>query len=67
MTPLQLSVEGSRVNHSEDGAQQTSTPPALIPVPEETECVQIPSNKFEPCNYLSTLLQSSVNPLTQLV
>ena len=66
MTPLQLFVEGSRVNHSEDEAQQTSsTPPALIPVPEETECVQIPSNKFEPCNYLSTLLQSSVNPLTQ--
>lgn len=54
ITPIQLFVEGSCVNHSENEAQHTSsTPPALIPVPEETECMQIPilthATIFPPC------------------
>ena len=66
MSLYQLFVEGSCMDRCEDEPQQTNSDlSAPNPPFDVTECVQVPSNKFEPCSHLSTLLLSSVYPLTR--
>lgn len=62
MSPLQLFVEG--LAQAESPPSQDLSSSSNLPS-EEPDTVQVPSNKFVPCDELYTELQQSVDPLAQ--
>lgn len=71
MSPYQLFVEGLRATFTDetltlaiDQSQTNTNLEADLPVPNR---VELPSNKFLPCDSLMSQLQSSFNPLSPCV
>ena len=67
MSPLQLFVEGATIRamgEEEPDIQQLELSPNPT-VQDTPDAVQVPANKFIPCSVLTSLLQASVDPMTQ--
>ena len=68
MSPLQLCTSGfiASSNHAVTQTGTNSSPSLSVDInTDNLECVEVPCNKFAPCDVLIAIVQSAVGPLAQ--
>ena len=68
MSPLQLCTSGfiASSNHAVTQTGTNSSPSLSVDInTDNLECVEVPCNKFAPCDVLIDIVQSAVGPLAQ--